>query len=807
MRPRAIVPGLAVIAIFLTAPFGCKKGQDILALKRGKDFNLLLITVDSLRPDRLGAYGFKDSTTPTLDRLAGQGWIFRNCYTSVPLSRPSHSTIFTGRGPLAHGVRTDRADVLPEGEQTWAEVMRNNGFETYAVVSSYLLHSKFGLKQGFDAYDDSLDDGSLIHHSQTAIGADRVYFRFQSWLSQRTAGKFFAWVHFSDPQSRHELPPEYAKAFASDPYSGEVAFVDHHIGEIVHALEGRNLFDRTVIVIAGSSGEALGEHREWGHGLFCYESTLKVPLIIRAPGSSVKSKTVSSRVRLLDLLPSVLQLFGLESPSGIQGQSFLEQPKDNTGDLLLDRPAYFESLTGAKEMGFAPLTGLIRENDKYIALPEPELYDLKNDPGETKNLAPTKPDLVREMDAALRQAVESQGGKSLAGLTKTDQNVSATPAIDPKKGIDAVERTLEVGRLIEAKNWTDAERALDGIRSDRPGWTSPQMFDAQLRIDGNKNDRAAIEKTFRQASEKYPEIDRFMLSLVQFLTSAGRLGEAEKLCLDALARNPRLSQAHILLAAVYQKEGQAARGLVSLEKALTLEPENARLQLEVAARSAELGKKESSLDLLKNLMKKRALSADPSAADLQAEIGSLLMKIGEFEMANTLLLDVVAQGKATSMVWTQIGLGYFNKGNPEKARESLEKAISLDPKNGTALSGLGTFHLSLFRQRRQKDDLNKAIAYYTQAKEADPKLAAAVNGLGVAYRYAGDAGRAIDCWKEALALDPGFTDTYFNLGITLMDTGRKQEALQVLTLCKEKYSDRLSAEERRQLDKLIAEIR
>ena len=176
--------------------------------------------------------------------------------------------MFTGRGPQAHGVRTDGADVLPESEQTWAEVMRDNGFETYAVVSSYLLHSKFGLKQGFDAYDDSLDDSSLIHHSQTAIAADRVFSRFQSWLSKRTSGKFFAWVHFSDPQARLALPPEYAKRFESDPYGGEAAFVDHQIGEIVRALEGRGLLDRTVIVVAGSCGEALSEHREWGHGLF-----------------------------------------------------------------------------------------------------------------------------------------------------------------------------------------------------------------------------------------------------------------------------------------------------------------------------------------------------------------------------------------------------------------------------------------------------------------------------------------------------------------------------------------------------------
>lgn len=807
MRSRALVPGMAIIALLLAAPFGCRKGQDTLALEHGKDFSLLLITIDSLRPDRLGTYGSKDSPTPNLNRLAEQGWIFRDCYASVPLSRPSHSTILTGRGPLAHGMRTDGADVLPESEQTWAEVMKSNGFETYAVVSSHLLHSKSGLKQGFDTYDDSLDDSTLIHHSQTAIAADRVFSRFHSWLSQRTSAEFFAWVHFSDLQARRALPPEYAKRFESDPYGGGAAFVDHQIGEIVHALEGRSLLDRTVIVIAGSCGEALGEHREWGHGLFGYDTTLKVPLIIRTPASAAKPMTVSSRLRLMDLLPSVLQLFGLEIPSAIQGKSFLELPKEESRGRQTDRPVYFESLAASMEWGFIPLAGLIRENFKYIALPEPELYDLKNDPGETENLAAAKPDLVRDMDAALSRTLAGLGGNGLSESGKADQKAAEIPAIDPKKGVEIVGRTLEVERLITDGKWSDAEKALDGIRSDFPGRTSPRIFDAQLRLDGNKNDRGAIERTLKQAADRFPGIDRFTLSLVQLLTSAGRLADAEKICLDALARDPRLSQARILLAAVYQKEGQAPRSLTSLKEALSLEPENARLQLEVAARTAELGNKDAALDLLKKMMKKRALAADPSDSDIQAEIGGLLMKIGEFEMANTLLLDLAAQGQGTSMVWTQIGLGYLNKGNPEKARESLEKALALDPRNATALSSLGTYHLTLFRQARRKDVLDKAIGYYTQAREASPKLVTAINGLGVAFRYAGDPGRAIDCWKEVLALDPGFTDTYFNLGITLMDAGRKQEALQVLTLCKEKYSDRLSPEERQRLDRLISEIR
>jgi arylsulfatase A-like enzyme/Tfp pilus assembly protein PilF len=806
-NPHPLISLLAILTLIFTLHSGCKKGNKIPSLKQSENFNLLLITIDSLRVDRIGVYGFRNAQTPNIDRLAENGLMFKNCYAPVPLSLPSHCTIFTGREPLAHGVRNNGTDFLPDSEQTWAEVMKNQGFETYALVSSYLLHSKFGLKQGFDTFDDSLDYSSIINNFRTTIAADQVFARFQSWLEQRTPNKFFAWVHFSDPQAPYKPPPEYAKMSENDPYSGEVALVDHYIGEMVHALEAKKLMDRTVVVIAGSHGESLQEHREWGHGLFCYEPTLKVPLIIHNSAAFREKQVIASRVRLLDLMPSLLQLFNLESPVGVQGKSFLYLLSKKNRGRQIDQPVYFESMYGFQEMGFAPLTGLISENSKYISLPEAELYDLKTDPAEMENLVLTKSELAQKMDTALGLYIENHQGKKQEALDKAKQSQQENQAIDPKKGIDAVERMLEVERLIYSEKWSEADKALQGIRSDYKDWKLPQVVDYQYLIDKKKNDPRKIEETLRQAAEKYPESDRFKLSLAQMFTYTGRLEEAEKICVEELARNPSLTQAYILLGTIYQKNGTAAQVLSCLEKALEQEPQNARLQLEYAARLAELGEKEKSLDILKNLLKNRSLTADPAGATIQADIGGLLIKIGEFEMANTLLLDLVANGKGNSMVWTQIGLGYFNKGNLEKARESLEKAISLDPHNAIALSSMGTFRLSLFRLQKQKDDLEKAITYYTQAKKASPELVSAINGLGVAFRYAGDHERAIACWKQVLDIDPGFTDIYFNLGITLIETGRRQEALKYLNMCKEKYSDRLSEKERQQLDSLISEIK
>ena len=798
----------ALLAVTLMFNPGCKKEHQIPRLKKNETYNLLLVTIDSLRPDHIGAFGSRSARTPNLDRLAENGIMFRNCYTPVPLTLPSHCTIFTGREPTAHQVHNNGTDCLSESEQTWAEVMKNHNYETYALVSSYLLHSKFGLKQGFDTFDDSLDSKQIINTNNTSVAADRIFARFQSWLEQRSPQKFFAWVNFSDLRAVHELPQEYAKTFENDPYSARVAYVDHYMGEIGQALESKKLMDRTVIVIVGSHGEAFYEHREWGHGLFGYEETLKVPLIIYNPAVFAKTMVIEPRIRLLDLMPSLLELFKMECPAGIQGKSFWPLLPKKNQKRETELPVYFESLYGFEEMDFAPLTGIIDDDFKFISLPEAELYDLKTDPAETDNLALKKNDLAGKMNTLLKDYINNHSeGKAASLQTANKSRKEESQALDPKKGIAAIDRMLKTEPLIYSGKLDEAEKDLLGIRRDYKDWKLPKVFDYLYLVYNKKNDPRKIAETLKQAIEKYPEISRFGITLAQILSNAGRLGEAEKICVEELARDPRLSQAHILLGKIYQKKGEAGLALSHLEEALKQEPLNAALQVEHASQLAELGEKDKSFEIIKNLLKNGSLVADPESADIKADIAGVLLKIGEAEMANTLLLDIAAEGKGNSMVWTQIGLGYFNKGNLEKTKESLEKALSLDEHNALALSSLGTYHLSLFRQQKQKDNLEKAVAYYTRAREASPQMVAAINGLGVASRYAGDNEKAIAYWKQALKIDPGFINTYFNLGITLIETGRRQEALQYLSICREKYSDRLREQEKQQLEALISETK
>jgi arylsulfatase A-like enzyme/Flp pilus assembly protein TadD len=725
-RFRPLILTVVILAILTSAP-GCRRQSPVPRLKDPGTANILLITVDALRPDRLGVFDSFTDRTPHIDRLAAEGAAFRNSYAPAPQTLPSHATLFTGREPPAHGVRADGGDGLPSRERTWAEMMKAAGYETFALVSSYRLHSKFGLNQGFDFYDDSLDFGQIFNTLSTEIDSDRILIRFRSWLEHRDSVKnFFAWVHFSDLRTVAGQLPESFPSSGIDPYGAVLSRLDSAVGRIMGFLEDGNLAARTVIVLAGSHGERLYEKREPGHGMYAYEEMIRVPLIIRIPGAVIETRSIDRRVRLLDVLPSMLDLFGLGYPEDVQGQSVWPLLAPQRIQTDPERPVYFESRRGIEDLDLVPMAGLIDGALKLLSLPRPELYNLKEDPGETRNL------------------------------------------------------------ILESKEHLSAFNEKLHIYLDRWGEEIPSLrdFSSINRIETSS---------------------RFSVALAQNLASSGRLDEAETICREASSQAPHRIQALILLGNIAGIRGDSGRAVSLLEKALDLEPMNRALQVEYAHQLMENGDKVRALDVLESLIKDPALAADPSGIPLRSSMAGLLIQAGEAETAQALLLEMASQGRGDGTIWTRIGLGYMEKGDVLKALESLEKALSLEPGNALALSGMGTAHLALFRGRRQPADLENAVFFYTKATEADPRLVAAWNGLGVAWSFSGDKEKAIANWEHALRLDPGFTDTYFNLGITYLESGRRADAHRVLSLCLEKHVDKLSEAEKRQLHVLLEE--
>ena len=374
--------------------------------------SIVLITLDTLRADRLGCYGFPGNSTPNLDALAKEGVLFEQATSTVPLTLPSHASILTGLLPPHHGVRDNGGVPLPDSRTTLAERFQKAGYATGGFVGSWVLERRFGVAQGFERYSDRFGADELQKRGD-AVMEDAL-----AWIDEVRAQRFFAWVHLFDPHLPYDPPEPFRSRFGTDRYQGEVAFTDELVGRIVSRLRERGLLERTLVVVTADHGESLGEHGEANHGFFVYDATVAVPLIVRTPwGLRGKRRT---QVSLVDVFPTVLDLAGLPAEPGIDGQSLVPALLDPGRDL--GHVAYSESLYPRFHYGWHELRALRDGAWKLVDAPRVELYDLARDPGEKENLARAKARTAEEMRVALRRKVPADDPAAAA----------ARPALDPE---------------------------------------------------------------------------------------------------------------------------------------------------------------------------------------------------------------------------------------------------------------------------------------------------------------------------------------------------------------------------------------
>lgn len=560
--------------------------------------NVLLITLDTVRADRIGAYGYRAARTPVLDRLAASGVLFEDCQTAVPLTLPSHSTMFTGRLPIAHNVRNNGTYFLARSEQTLARQLQAQGYATGAVVAAYVLLSKFGLNQGFDTYDDTLNTLELSHNYKSEIPAEQVYEKFVNWLNRQGGRRFFAWVHFYDPHKPYLVHKATANIFPSTPagaYDGEIAHMDTHIGRMLGELRARGMLDDTLIVLAGDHGEGFGEHEEKGHGVFCYEETLHVPLIFHQPRNLGDPRRVRGRVGLVDLMPTVLDLLGLPIPAGVQGRSLKSWLLG--GGVVPEQPLYFESQYGREEMNWAPLSGLIDGGFKYISLPEPELYDLNADKGEKTNLVMRRNVLAHDMDRRLQSFIRTHAESGTATrreLSAADRDElqalgyisafshSGGRDIDPKRGILVENRFQQISRLIKDGRLDDAERELDALIAANPNAKMPHAALLRYTIFSRRRDLKNMFITLQQAIEDFPDDEQFRISLAVDLFDLRVFDRAEMRCRELLALQPRNTKALTLLGDIREKQERPSEAADFYRRARELEPQNVSLGIKLA---------------------------------------------------------------------------------------------------------------------------------------------------------------------------------------------------------------------------------
>src|SRR5215471_8980043 len=382
--------------------------------------NVVLITIDTLRADHVGCYGYKQVKTPNIDGLAADGARFERAFAVVPVTLPSHATMLTGTYPMLSGMHDFSVNKLNSQQATLASVLKQAGYATGAVVGSAVLDSRFGLNQGFDFYYDHfdfsrLDESNLDDMKRTGdVVADVAL----DWLGKNADKKFFLWMHLYDPHLPYHPPDAYAREYEDHPYDGEIAFADEQVGRLVRFLKNKGLYQNTLIVLSGDHGESLGEHGEKTHGFFIYNATMHVPLIIRLPEKKTV-RTVAAPVSLVDLMPTVLGALGIEIPAQVQGKRLLSALREDRADP--GRSLYGETYLPRLHFNWSELRGT--ENAKYhfIDAPKPELYDLTKDPGETHNLIAEKKAVAEEMRAKLVGLIHDYStGKEMAEKTGLD---------------------------------------------------------------------------------------------------------------------------------------------------------------------------------------------------------------------------------------------------------------------------------------------------------------------------------------------------------------------------------------------------
>lgn len=520
--------------------------------------NLLLITVDSLRADRVGAYGHEAARTPILDGLAKEGARFTRAYAQVPWSLPAHASILTGSYPVEHGIHDNGRGALSDGVPTLAELFRERGRRTGAFIASLPLGRRFGLDRGFDVYDDDLGTpigtrGQLVERKGGTVVASAL-----EWLSS-SADPFFAWVHLTDPRLRHDPPSAYA--VMDDPYDGEIAYVDFEVGRLVEWVRADPARENTLIVAIASHGESLGEKGETAHGSLLYEGTQRIPLILSWPGRLPGEQVLDDLVEQADLLPTVAELCGWPTPQDASGRSVAPLLR---GEELPPKAVYLENDHCALSFGWSTLRGVVEGQWKYIQAPTPELYDLAADPGEENNLAEDRPEVIASLEAKLK-------GRR-ADLPARPAGTLREPA-DPTRLLYHVDLTLSVGRGVVGEPGVGVnpieriellELYHDALRSG---------YLAQVdRMDG------PLERIVTE----YPEFVPAHLLQGELDTLRGRFKQAREQHQLAVDLDPENALAHFFLARAYQSEGSHAEATVHYQVAIELRPENVTARLPLA---------------------------------------------------------------------------------------------------------------------------------------------------------------------------------------------------------------------------------
>jgi arylsulfatase A-like enzyme/lipopolysaccharide biosynthesis regulator YciM len=698
--------------------------ERLLAPLKGSDLNVVLFTLDTTRADRIGCYGYGPAETPQIDELARTGVRFERVVAQVPLTLPSHSSIFTGTYPQFHGVRDNGGFYLDSGRTTLAEVLQKAGWTTSAFIAAFVLDSRWGLNQGFGTYYDNFDFAKYKTISLDSVRRDgaEVIGAFRDWLDTVPSGKFFSWIHLYDPHSPWDPPEPYKSRHAGRPwglYDGAIAYTDSLVGEVREDLKKRGLLEKTVIIVAADHGESLGEHHESFHGFFIYDATVSVPLIVNFPSSGLRGRVVASQVENVDIMPSILQLLGQAVPAEVQGRSFLPLV---LGDAAVEeRLAYSESYYPRYHYGWSELKSLSSAAFRYVRAPVPEVYDLVRDPGETKNIFYDRRDIAERYERALEEMEARVAGKGVdplapkaldedtreklmalgyvGGFTSAAKLNTKGPLADPKDRILLYNRIKQAESATADKKWDVAKSLLDGVITEDPGVMEARQVRARVLLELGETEAAVAD------------------------------------CRAALAIDPEYAAAIFTLAQAFKKQKKWDEAIAGYERLLQLDPRDVKPHV---------------------------------------NLGEIYLNRKDFDRAIAHLREAVDRDpEQAAMARNFLGAAYLEKGMLDPAERELRLSLEKRPRIPDA-----HYNLGLIAEAR--GDLAKAVEEYGKELEIHPGAYPAHFNLALVLRKTGDAARQIEHLKKAIEVDPGFAKAYLFLSKAYLDAGENfPEAIEL----------------------------
>jgi choline-sulfatase len=663
--------------------------------------NLVLVTIDTLRADRLGCYGNRDVATPNLDRIADEGVLAPEAAVHVPLTRPSHVCLMTGLYPADSGIRDNVSPELRPDVPTLAELLRAQGFRTAGFVSSIVLSAQSGLNRGFEKYGDAFDAGADDARFLNTIQkrGDVTTGEALAWLRSRPEGRSFLWLHLYDPHDPYEPPEPYASRYAGRPYDGEVAYADEQVGRLQAELLRLGMQRDTLLIVTSDHGEGLGEHGENVHGFFVYQSTLHVPFLARGPGIAPGTR-LAVTARSVDVLPTALELLGVPRPAGLKlrGRSL-------AGALSgRERPAeaasYAEALLPLLHYGWSDLRSLREGRWKYVEAPRPELYDLQQDPGESHDLAGTEPGRAEALRAALMLQMQEERTAAVAPSSAAGVPPDLLEKLGALGYLGAGAPRSGEGSGADPKDKIEEFKVLN--RLVREGLT-------KLRAGDNPGAALSLSELLRRGISSF-EVHYY---LGRALVGEGKPREAASHFEIATARLPGFSAAYLALADCRIALGDLSQALSALERGLAASPRDARLFERQAQVLRKLGRGREAEAAYES-----ATLLAPKDALLRVQMGELQRDLGNMGKAVAALQHAVELDPKTASYWNSLGMVLGGNAQLLEAEKAFREAMSRDARDPEYAYNLG---LALQRQGRRQE----AAEMFRKTLELDSHFRAA----------------------------------------------------------------------------------